>query len=710
MFEPFAKAVVRANQVLNEQDKVAKKTAASVAKSERDKTKSVEAEAKAQVKAWQAADKNVVNAHKAATKEIGSSDKDRAKSAKQAADLQMEAWKAADRNVLQAHKAAEKEATAATKEEARERARIAKQVAKDAAKAEKDAAGGGSSFLGGYARFAARRMLWSAGSYAVSLPGRLAAGMGVDPQDIGSLMQNQVARRNLAADISNVGYIPGEAGPNGRRQSAGAIDAEAMKIATETASDPMKLLEGLHKFVGVTGDLKTGRDVMRDMARLALATGASMEDMVAAAGEMSARLGDTPDKVAIIESTMRHLSGMGLKGAMLPEDVAKEMPKIAGLAPQFAGGTADNIGKLFALVQEARQVGGAGSASQAATMLRGYVNAASNSKRLADSAALTQAGGGGRFGFRDERGMLRDVGQVIPEMIRGATDKQTGVVNVAALSKAMGGMRGMGSIMGLVNKDIGAAAAAYQEGQPPSVQMQEGMKAVAAEFERLNQATMSRTQVEESVQAKLGETKQQAQLFNNKLQAIVDEAMPQLTNSLLELGPAVLQCIPAMTQLAVATMGFVSWLVNSPIGQMLGLGEKASATAGATIDDTYRAERALRTHPTGDSQDAAKAQIVKDWAEASALGSTVNRQRDAASYAGDHEGDSQYAIGPGGEALRENEASLRHLIEAVGVLTSRITTQGIPVTVQNPKDMHPSRALTQTVGKGVQPAARQDDW
>ena len=697
MFEPFAKAVVRANQVLNEQDKVAKKTAASVAKAEKDKTKSVEAEAKAQVKAWQAADKNVVQAHKAATKEIGLSDKDRAKSAKESADDQMRAWKAADKNVADAHKAALKEASAAEKAEIKERARVAKQVAKEAAAAEKEASRGGA--IGRFAGYAARRLAYGAMSYAVSLPGRLAAGMGVDPQDIGSLMQNNVARRSLATDISNVGYIPGTAGPNGQRQSAAGIDAEAMKVATETASDPIKLLEGLHKFVAVTGDLKTGREVMRDMARLSLATGANMEDMVSAAGEMSARLGDIPDKASIIESTMRHLAGMGLKGAVLPEDIAKEMPKLAGLAPMMAGNAADNIGKLFVMLQESRQMGGAGTANQAATMIRGFASASMNGTRLANAISLSQKGGG-TMGFRDEAGMLRNPLDIVHDLLRGATDKATGKVDVAAISKVMGGQRGMGAVMGWLNQDLQKGA--DMGGASGQSKMEAGLQAVADKFRELDEATMSRVQVEENVQAKLADTKQQAQLFNNKLQAIVDKAMPELTTELEKLAPAVLRAVPAIVSMTVALMGFVGWLANSTLGQALGLSEGASTSAPVETNAAYAASTALLTSPTADNLDKAKTELVASQNEAARLGEKVNQER------GRLGGRAEYTPGPAGDAFREDEASLRGIIVAIGSLQSTIA-KGIPVTETKP--VTPKPTLRPTGGPGVHPAARPaNDW
>ena len=62
---------------------------------------------------------------------------------------------------------------------------------------------------------------------------------------------------------------------------------EARQVANETGFGANQLMEGLQKFVGKTGDLETGRQVMRDLAKLSKATGTNLEDMVDAAGDVS---------------------------------------------------------------------------------------------------------------------------------------------------------------------------------------------------------------------------------------------------------------------------------------------------------------------------------------------------------------------------------------------------------------------------------------
>jgi hypothetical protein len=689
MFEPFARAVQRANQVLSEQGKAAKKAASDVAASEKQKTKAAEQAAKEQVAAWKAADKNLANARKTGDKEAVAETR---KTEREITDIKRDE----EKRRVEDEKRAEREmsnvrkwASAEEKKEARERAQMAKRVAQEAARAEREASGK-TSFAGRFAGYAARRMLWSAGAYAVSLPGRLAAGLGVDPQDLSGLMAKNVERQNLATDISNVGYIPGAGGQNGVRQSAGAIDAEAMHVAMETGSDPMKLLEGLHKFVGVTGDLKTGREVMRDMARLALATGASMEDMVSAAGEMSARLGDIPDKASVIESTMRHLAGMGLKGAVLPEDVAREMPKLAGLAPQLAGNTADNIAKLFVLLQESRQMGGAGTAGQAATTVRGFMSMSQNAKRVQDFKGLTG------MDMRDSNGLLKDPLELITALLKGATDKTTGRVDVTKISKVMGGQRAMGSVIGWLNEDL--MKGAEMGGAGGQAKMQAGIDAVAEKFRQLDEATMSRVQIEESVQAKLADTKQQAQLFNNRLQQIVDKAMPELTHALQELGPAVLAAIPAVTKFMRVMLEAVGW-----IAEKLGLKETPDAAGSESAEiGAEKARKRLLRAPTKENLDAARAELMRDEALAGHNAPLLSKPTVA-----DAAGDAIFGTG----VVMSKQADMKNqelLLAAIADLKSTIA-KGIPTHEQNPRAFHPPPPITRA-SPGVQGASREDQF
>ena len=701
MFEPFAKAVARANQTLSDHGKAAKKASADVSNA-----------AKEQVRAWIAADKNVAAAHKAGDAEAVNQAKSTAakllavKKA-EAAEEKMIASRL-DRDIL----AMKKEKAAEEVALAKKTAALEKQIAKAAADAEKEAGGGGGGgFASGFARFAARRMIWGAGAYAVGMAGRLAGGMGVDPQDMSGMIAKNVARRDLATDIANVGYIPGAAGPNGQRQCGAAIDADAMKIALETGSDPQKILEGLQKFVAVTGDLKTGRDVMRDMARLALATGANMDTMVSAAGEMSARMKDTPDKAAKIEATMRRLAGMGLKGALLMQDVGEIMPQVAGLAGQMSGDVNDNIAKLVAVAQEARQGGGAGTASKAATMVNAYFNASHLDKRQAEAVALTRESGG--LGFRDKRGFTRDPWEVIPEMIRGATNKQTGAVDVGKVAHALTGSRGFGVAVGMLNKDMLAMAEAFERGEPATVQFQEGLKAMAAEHEKLIEAGMTRMQVEEGVQAKLAETKQQAQLFSNKLQEIVDKSMPALTSALEKLGPAVLAAFPAFVSLTVAMMNFLAWLGNSVVARSLGISPdfNSEGSGGAANDAAKKALDDLKSSPSEATREAAKVALMGVQGALTNDVALAARQRAAANEDSGWDGSVMGHIHAGAErdAAGRTEKSVRELATMQASLIGKLS-EGLPVTVKNPRDLHTPKSITRTGGPGRMPASRDDGF
>ena len=82
--------------------------------------------------------------------------------------------------------------------------------------------------------------------------------------------------------------------------------AEAQAVGDATAFAPSEAGAALSKFVAKTGDLETGRGILLEMAKAARVTGASLDDMVDAAGDVKSALGDagTAKEIGVVMRTI----------------------------------------------------------------------------------------------------------------------------------------------------------------------------------------------------------------------------------------------------------------------------------------------------------------------------------------------------------------------------------------------------------------------
>jgi hypothetical protein len=365
-------------------------------------------------------------------------------------------------------------------------------------------------------------------SGARRLAGDLARGAGVET-DAGAYVQSYVQRQSLATDIANSGYQRGQKGAAGHLQNAGDIQKEAMQVAMATATDSTKALEGLQKFVAITGDLETGRAILGDMAKLSNATGSSLEEVVDAAGEISAKLGDIPDKANVINAVMRQIGGAGKMGAVEMRDFASQLGKIAGLASRFAGDKGTNIGEMGILMQLARQKGGSGSAAQAATAVTGFVAAMRTPANLKNYEALT-----GRSAYVDKgRTTLASPEALIMQALASSHGSQPALAKIFS-KRAMDVVGGAANI-------FNEAGGGTKGGEA------KGLAAVGEYFQGLRKATLSAAEVEDANARKMASSAALATTFNNTLQTMADDATPKLLGALKDLAPAFIAAAGAIT-------------------------------------------------------------------------------------------------------------------------------------------------------------------
>lgn len=140
-------------------------------------------------------------------------------------------------------------------------------------------------------------------------------------------------------------------------------------VSKETAVSRDQILAGAQTYVDLTGDAAGATNAMRSFARIAQASGSSVEDVAQAAAsmQMSMKLDSSQ-----IEEAFSGLISQGKAGAVSLKDMASELSTLGPMMAKFQGGKgAEGIRTMGAAFQVVRQ--GAGSAAEANTQLQSVI-------------------------------------------------------------------------------------------------------------------------------------------------------------------------------------------------------------------------------------------------------------------------------------------------------------------------------------------------
>lgn len=513
--------------------------------------------AKEEESVWRNAQRELARMERETAQERKKAQRDAASAAKSAAKEEERAQREKFASIARM----EREQTRTTEREARERAKAEERAAKQAAAAWKreteqarqhmavrsrDRAAAVDK-LGGLAGGA----LLGAGAagvrFGVSMLADMAQGAGVR-LDMGSHFAAASDLQTRATQLSNSAYMPGTAGANGRRQDPRALMAQAYEVGNATGTAANEVMGGLQKFVGKTGDLESGRAVIADLAKLSKATGSNLEDMADAAADVSNQLGDVPDKGARVKDVMMAIAGQGKVGAVEIKDLANQMAKVAANATMMTGDASQNIKMLGAFAQESRAKGGSASATQAATSVASIFSVFSKGARLDAFKGL------GVETADQKSGKLRKLDDILLDTLVASQRKGHGDVNQVnrlfgstfATEQARRGVRGFektfreayAGAKGTEEEKIAAATKAYRE-----------------ELEHLMKVQMSETELNESFAASMKTGSSQAEVFNNQLQQIAQDAQTKIGPALIALAPAVIKATAAVAKFAADVLG-----------------------------------------------------------------------------------------------------------------------------------------------------------
>jgi hypothetical protein len=367
---------------------------------------------------------------------------------------------------------------------------------------------------------------------AVSIAKSIARGAGVD-MDLGSIVKKNTDLETNAQNISNSGVIANDP-RNNLRVSKETLMREAMNVGEKTGSDANVALEGLGKFVSKTGDLKTGRDLMEQMATYSKATGSSMEDMMDGAGDLANQLDGVENKSQVLKDLMRGFVGQGKLGAVEIKDLASQMAKIGAASSRFEGGQ-KSIVEMGVLAQSARGKGGAATANIAATAVSSFANLFSKGKRQdAFTEMGVETGGTG--------GKVRDPKAIIMDALRGAERKGGG--NVTTIE----GAKKFDRMMGRMFADVSSrrTVLGFEDKFKQAGGGEAGIKAATEEFERLEKAMVSDEEIMKSFAMAMKTTESQSEILNNQWRKQAAQIQTDVMPHLIKFGQALIPAVESL--------------------------------------------------------------------------------------------------------------------------------------------------------------------
>lgn len=672
-------------RAVKDQDREYARAAREVERWQREKARAAERAAAAQARLTDRTARDEVR-----TAERAARDKQRAE-ARQIAAARQEARQRA-RDEIAAAREVEREIARSNRDRKREETRAARQAERDSRNSF------AHKFFDPHRNAqAAYGLVGSAARRAAGIVGDIAHGAGVRT-NLGSFIGGEIDLEKKAVDVTNAGYMPGHAGANGKRVDPNALIAQMRDVGNATGFDPGKALDGLQKFVAKTGDLESGRDVILDMARYARASGAELDDMVDAAGDVSNALGDVPNKGEAIKNVMRAIAAQGKEGAVEIKDLATQMAKLSAASSQFSGDPQAVMAQMGAMVQMTRAKGGAASATQAATSLGSFTNTFSKGARL---NAFKHFG----VDIRGEDGRLD-----LRKIILGSL--------AAASSDKHGGTKNFSQNMGQMFMDVAARRSmkGWETTYLEAGGGQAGLDAVAKKFDELASATMNEKEVTESFNRSMQTTEAQVTLFNNEMSKTANELKTVLLPAFQGLAPVIL----GITKTAADWIGQItgtkkanadSEQVNaeirainarSGIGGLLKKGSGTDDEVDAASVEAMNAKRALESEIAKKSVEVAEERKNFDLGFGHSM--TDDEIRKEAQSVGDG-GDDARKFLRDQEALTRMKDTLDQLNRQQNELADRIAQRTLRVVLvgdTRPPEMQPNPP-TRTPAPGAKP-------
>lgn len=467
---------------------------------------------------------------------------------------------------------------------------------KSEAKANKSPGGGGSGsngqYRGGTGSFSNAALTLRAGRAAFGLANRAAAGMGFDFDPM-SHMQAGIDNQALATTISNNAWISSGVGPTGSGQRVDQKEILEQSQATGNATGYATgdVLEGTRKFVALTGDLQTARDVMKDIGVIAKANGAEFEDMMASTAAISNAMGDIPNKGEQLSAVMKTIAGQGQLSAIEIKDMAKNMGYLTARANYFkidplsaktlsevgvTNETGQRVAVTGALAQYARQKGGRISAKLATRSAMVFM------QDLANPNEVKRLHGMGIDPYADAgHTRVKDPLLVMLEIFKKSMTK--GGINMDVINKAIPNQQAR-AVVSAIGQDYNAA---YNEAAKKTTneleRHEKAAHAVTAQFQNMLKVTQSNAELQVKFKNAMSETKTQALLFKNTMEKVTGELASALLPAIQTLAPAIISAVSAIAGAVTDATGSTEGINNNASDAAWKRGGTAEAHLRASV-------------------------------------------------------------------------------------------------------------------------------
>jgi len=499
--------------------------------------------------------------------------------ARDADQANREATRSDLRRIREAEKA-ERQLTQTKAQEARKRTQQARQETRNAERAARAQARFNARMLD---RFATRtthrasRFFWPNAPVtqtAKRVGMDILRGAGVET-NLAGLVGNVRESDTIARSVAIQAYQPGEKGAAGTRVDPETLKRESLGVAKNFGIARTEVLGGLKSFVDMRGNLQGARDLMGDMAKLAKSQSADFTEVMHTAAKIDSALAsqkeyanDTEKTYKTIRSIMMGVVYQGKIGSVTIEQMAKQIPKLSGIAAQFGGDAGRNLLLLTTATQLAER-GPAKNPATAATYVQSL--ALDLPKRAGVIEKMT-----GRSIF-DASGKMRGLDKIIEEMMwatkdaRKGKDRATGRViektQVQQLQEMLPNKRSFLALQEFLNVFQGAGGG------------KAGIAAIRTEFKH-NTGSLTTGQMNEDLAIQMASTASKAERFNARLEEMTERMLSKAIPALEQLEE------PAM-KVAGALADLFTWAAKNPFDAIFVA--LAGATVRAAIESTFRA-------------------------------------------------------------------------------------------------------------------------
>lgn len=490
------------SKLAREADRWKREEIRSAEKAEKDKSRSVDRAAREQLRAIESSERQKERAFARTAREV-------------------ERW--------------EREATRTTEREAKKRAAAEASAARE--KRQSFARAIGYGVRGGFST--AARVGTGLASTALQLGGGFT---------IADSMDKNVKAEGAAAQLVAGTTIKNRGGLTSRD-----VMSKARQIGISEGIGTQDAIEGIAKYKDLTGDLKDAVAIAPEVAKLATATGSSIEDLMSTAGNI--RVADTSKKLSQknILDLLKVQVAQGQEGSLEVKDMGKYGARLVGGAALVGGDQAQALKEVGALAQISKG-GGATTAAEMTMAAQSFTGALAN-----------KSGKDGKIhGISTmKNGMVRSPAEVIQEMVK-ATNGDTNKLAHLGLGKQ-------------ANKALFGAANIYNKAGGGAA----GAQALEAELGKYTSGIAKDEEINAAHAERMAATDKQIEVSMQKLHEVVGT---QLVPELVKLVPELSKAIPHFARFIQGVAQLAGAFSEHPIGVALaGLGTIMAATVTKEI-------------------------------------------------------------------------------------------------------------------------------